>query len=83
MSSPYKSLDLFSFFTLFSSHALFFISETVITHGFVLDEEGRKMSKSLGNVFDPNLTITGFPSEVPTLADLNVLKILTYLVFVF
>lgn len=38
---------------------------TVITHGFVLDEQGRKMSKSLGNVFDPNVTIAGVPSEVP------------------
>ena len=25
----------------------------VLTHGFVLDEQGRKMSKSLGNVVDP------------------------------
>jgi isoleucyl-tRNA synthetase len=27
--------------------------ETVLTHGFVLDEDGRKMSKSLGNVVAP------------------------------
>ncbi len=33
--------------------------KTVLTHGFVLDEKGMKMSKSLGNVFDPNLIING------------------------
>jgi len=27
--------------------------DTVLTHGFVMDEEGRKMSKSLGNVVTP------------------------------
>lgn len=33
--------------------------KTVLTHGFVLDEKGMKMSKSLGNVVDPNLIING------------------------
>ena len=33
--------------------------KTVLTHGFVLDEQGRKMSKSLGNVVDPGIIITG------------------------
>ncbi len=28
--------------------------EAVLTHGFVLDEQGRKMSKSLGNVVSPH-----------------------------
>jgi isoleucyl-tRNA synthetase len=33
--------------------------KTVLTHGFVLDEKGYKMSKSLGNVVDPNVIING------------------------
>ncbi|MGC9503289.1 isoleucine--tRNA ligase [Baaleninema sp.] len=33
--------------------------KTVLTHGFVLDEQGRKMSKSLGNVVDPEVVING------------------------
>ena len=33
--------------------------KTVLTHGFVLDEQGRKMSKSLGNVVDPAVVIEG------------------------
>jgi isoleucyl-tRNA synthetase len=32
-----------------------------ITHGFVLDEKGRKMSKSLGNVISPLVVINGGP----------------------
>ena len=31
----------------------------ILTHGFVLDEKGHKMSKSLGNVVDPRLVIEG------------------------
>ena len=33
--------------------------KTVLTHGFTLDENGRKMSKSLGNVVDPKVVIEG------------------------
>ncbi|MEH2069168.1 MAG: isoleucine--tRNA ligase [Nostoc sp.] len=33
--------------------------KTVLTHGFTLDEQGRKMSKSEGNVIDPNTIIQG------------------------
>lgn len=33
--------------------------QTVLTHGFVLDEKGRKMSKSLGNTVDPVTVIEG------------------------
>jgi isoleucyl-tRNA synthetase len=31
----------------------------VLTHGFVLDEQGRKMSKSLGNIIEPTIIING------------------------
>ena len=33
--------------------------KSVLTHGFVLDEKGQKMSKSLGNVVDPLVIING------------------------
>jgi isoleucyl-tRNA synthetase len=33
--------------------------KTILTHGFVLDEKGYKMSKSLGNVIDPRSVIEG------------------------
>lgn len=37
--------------------------KTVLTHGFVLDEKGFKMSKSLGNVIDPRTVIEGGPNQ--------------------
>ena len=35
----------------------------VLTHGFTLDEKGRKMSKSLGNVGDPAVLVEGGKNE--------------------
>ena len=37
--------------------------KSVLTHGFVLDEKGFKMSKSLGNVIDPAEVIDGDPKQ--------------------
>lgn len=37
---------------------------TVITHGFVLDEQGRKMSKSLGNVIEPAKVIEVYGADI-------------------
>ncbi len=38
--------------------------KAVLTHGFVLDGEGRKMSKSLGNAVDPNSLIREHGADV-------------------
>jgi len=37
---------------------------SVLTHGFVVDGEGRKMSKSLGNVIAPEEIITTYGAEI-------------------
>ncbi|RJX16735.1 MAG: isoleucine--tRNA ligase [Desulforudis sp.] len=36
----------------------------VLTHGFVVDEQGRKMSKSLGNVVDPGAVIKDLGADI-------------------
>lgn len=38
--------------------------EIVLTHGFVVDGEGRKMSKSLGNVISPMSVISRYGADV-------------------
>jgi len=38
--------------------------KTVLTHGFVVDGEGRKMSKTLGNVIHPDDVIKKYGAEV-------------------
>ena len=32
---------------------------SLIVHGFTVDDEGKKMSKSLGNVVDPDRVVNG------------------------
>ena len=46
--------------TSFKSVAPF---KTVITHGFITDGKGQKMSKSIGNVFSPKEAIEGCKSH--------------------
>ncbi|MEM7359314.1 MAG: isoleucine--tRNA ligase [Pseudomonadota bacterium] len=38
--------------------------KTVLTHGFVVDKDGRKMSKSLGNVIAPQIVINSLGADV-------------------
>ena len=38
--------------------------EEVLTHGFVVDGEGRKMSKSLGNGIDPQEVIEEYGADI-------------------
>ncbi len=38
--------------------------KTVLTHGFIKDEEGKKMSKSLGNVVDPLEVCSKYGADV-------------------
>lgn len=38
--------------------------KSVLTHGFVVDEKGHKMSKSLGNVVDPEDVIKKFGADI-------------------
>lgn len=38
--------------------------KSVLTHGFTIDDQGRKMSKSLGNVVDANKTVDQYGADI-------------------
>lgn len=38
--------------------------KSVLTHGFVMDEKGKKMSKSAGNVVDPEKVIKNYGADI-------------------
>lgn len=40
--------------------------KTLLTHGFTLDQDGRKMSKSIGNTIAPNEIMDGILLPIPT-----------------
>jgi isoleucyl-tRNA synthetase len=45
--------------------------KAILTHGFVLDEQGRKMSKSLGNVVAPQEVVGKFGADILRLWVMN------------
>lgn len=47
------------------------LPKTIFAHGFVHDEDGRKMSKSLGNVINPNDILDKYPSDSFRLSLIN------------
>ena len=50
-------------------------NRSLVVHGFAMDEEGRKMSKSVGNVIDPNVVINGGGEvNLPTVIIISGLK---------
>ena len=52
-------------------------NRSLVVHGFAMDEEGRKMSKSVGNVIDPNVVINGGGEvNLPTVIIISGLKLL-------
>ena len=46
--------DFYPTITIFS-----LFNRSLLVHGFAVDEEGKKMSKSQGNVIDPDIVISG------------------------
>lgn len=52
------------FFVTRHSKLIFFFLQNVLLHGIICDAQGRKMSKSLGNVVLPEDLIFGISLEV-------------------
>jgi isoleucyl-tRNA synthetase len=52
--------------------------KTILTHGFILDEKGRPMSKSLGNGIDPLVVIEGGQLELVENGKKNKVKVDPY-----
>ncbi|EXJ75985.1 isoleucyl-tRNA synthetase [Cladophialophora psammophila CBS 110553] len=59
-----KSLQSTSDSGSLSSHRVHAPFRILATHGFTLDAQGKKMSKSLGNVIAPNQIMSGFGAPV-------------------
>ncbi len=45
--------------------------KAILTHGFVLDEQGRKMSKSLGNTTEPQVVLKEYGADILRLWVMN------------
>ncbi|MBW0478974.1 hypothetical protein O181_018689 [Austropuccinia psidii MF-1] len=50
------------------------VSQSIVTHGFTLDKQGRKMSKSIGNVLSPLQLINGDPLNKQPAFGVDVLR---------
>ena len=48
-----------SYFSYIHITLIMCLNRSLVVHGFAVDENGAKMSKSIGNVVDPNVVING------------------------
>lgn len=58
--------------TMYFKYNLFFRS--ILAHGFAVDDEGRKMSKSIGNVINPQDITHGLPNDKSNILGIDVLR---------
>lgn len=59
--------------TRFNCFKMLITFRSLIVHGFTMDEHGRKMSKSVGNVVDPETVIKGGKVKLD-----NILTVLSF-----